>query len=1046
MRSMTLTRLNTSLPANKGSQTWLVKKVAAACFLAVCSVGLPVFGQGGPGTVAHWGDNSLAQAKPPANLGQVLMVSASSTFSLGLRTNKTVVAWGTDMLGETLVPPGLSDVKQVAAGLNHAAALKEDGTVVVWGDNSFGQLNVPAGLSGVTVIASGFNHLLALKNDGTVVAWGGNGQTEVMVPSGLSDVVAIAAGSRHSVALKADGTVVAWGDNLEGETSVPTGLSGVTAIAAGAFHTMALKNDGTIELWGDNREGQLNKPPGLNNVIAISAGWNFSLALKADRKVIGWGESDFGQQNPPASLIDVVAISAGNKHALAVVGPPPGPRIEMTGNGVVIARGDTTPALADHTLFGSTNIFGGAIERTFTIKNVGDEPLNLTGTPLVDLLGAQAAPFAVTALPDASIAPGDSSAFTIRFEPTAAGTRTATVSIASNDPRQNPFRFAIRGTGIIPPGTPTVRVDAPAASTRRISSLPAYEVRGLARDNDAIDRVEVELNGDPPINATLLPTPNPRSVPFTAMLNLVEGPNTLRVTAFDVDGNRSVTVVRNFEFERRYVLTVNRTVPPAFAAVPDQAGRVNLAARPAAGASRLAPAAVTPQTSLIVPGVQVRLTAVARRGLVFSHWTGLPAGSVVSGNVAAFAMPAQDEPNVTAVFVDNPFLPLATGNVYRGNLLPDGATTPGNDTVGGITATLTFATGAASGRLLMNGQAVAFRCLLLGDGSVWFSTRAGLVNALNFGPRSMTMNWDAAGLHVEVEGPGGAVSEGTARPAIYKNTAGFHAPAAFLNRNNGRSGVFTLTFPAKAQPVPKPLSEYAQGTSFGTITMNRNGTLRLALNLADGSTAAVSSALVAGDECPVFCQLPTPGARTRGGSFLGTLVFDVTQADTDVSGADFWWFRPAVTETRNAATRRYTDGWPGGIFVDAFGALYDNTLPMQAGLALPAVDLTNGNARLIFQNGKLVAPTLQVTNFNVVGSRVTKIPVNDRSFNLVLTQSSGRLRGTFTPDWTDPARSLPAFQGIVLQKGALKGGYGFFISNRLNDNDPESGSVLLTVP
>jgi hypothetical protein len=37
----------------------------------------------------------------------------------------------------------------------------------------------------------------------------------------------------------------------------------------------------------------------------------------------------------------------------------------------------------------------------------------------------------------------------------------------------------------------------------------------------------------------------------------------------------------------------------------------------------------------------------------------------------------------------------------------------------------------------------------------------------------------------------------------------------------------------------------------------------------------------------------------------------------------------------------------------------------------------------------------------------------------------------------------PAFKGILLQKGDGRGGYGWFISNRSADLDPESGEATL---
>jgi uncharacterized repeat protein (TIGR01451 family) len=125
------------------------------------------------------------------------------------------------------------------------------------------------------------------------------------------------------------------------------------------------------------------------------------------------------------------------------------PEIEVYGNDAVIASGDVTPSAADHTDFGSTTISGPNVVRTFKIKNLGSAILNLTGaSPYVVIGGAHASDFTVTTIPDAAIGEdGDSTAFAITFNPSAAGLRTAAVSIANDDSNENPYTFSIQGTG-----------------------------------------------------------------------------------------------------------------------------------------------------------------------------------------------------------------------------------------------------------------------------------------------------------------------------------------------------------------------------------------------------------------------------------------------------------------------------------------------------------------------------------------------------------------------------------------------------------------------
>ncbi|HMQ04014.1 MAG TPA: Ig-like domain repeat protein [Pyrinomonadaceae bacterium] len=142
--------------------------------------------------------------------------------------------------------------------------------------------------------------------------------------------------------------------------------------------------------------------------------------------------------------------------ALAPVAPL-APEINIKGNGQSIVDGDTTPDPADHTDLGSTMVSGGTVMRTFTIENAGTSDLNLTGSPLVEITGSNPSEFTVTAVPTTPIASGGgTTTFQVTFDPSSTGLREATVSIANNDADENPYTFAIQGTGTEPETTVTV--------------------------------------------------------------------------------------------------------------------------------------------------------------------------------------------------------------------------------------------------------------------------------------------------------------------------------------------------------------------------------------------------------------------------------------------------------------------------------------------------------------------------------------------------------------------------------------------------------------
>ncbi len=137
--------------------------------------------------------------------------------------------------------------------------------------------------------------------------------------------------------------------------------------------------------------------------------------------------------------------------------------IEIRGNGVPIADGDMMPALADFTDFGTAAVSGGLVSHQFSILN--NDPncsLSLNGSPLVLISGLDAADFTVTALPAATVSPSSSTLFTIEFNPSATGLRSATVIVANDDTDENPYTFSIQGTGA---SCPTITFTATPTNT-----------------------------------------------------------------------------------------------------------------------------------------------------------------------------------------------------------------------------------------------------------------------------------------------------------------------------------------------------------------------------------------------------------------------------------------------------------------------------------------------------------------------------------------------------------------------------------------------------
>ncbi|MBY0310470.1 MAG: choice-of-anchor D domain-containing protein [Phycisphaerales bacterium] len=125
-------------------------------------------------------------------------------------------------------------------------------------------------------------------------------------------------------------------------------------------------------------------------------------------------------------------------------------RIDVTRNGTIATITPGAPADSSlGTFFGNIVTVGDRLsQRTYRITNFGNGPLRLIGTPRVVISGVHAADFVVSAQPLAEIGGDGVTLFVVRFNPTALGTRSASVTILSNDPTRPSYSFGISGVGI----------------------------------------------------------------------------------------------------------------------------------------------------------------------------------------------------------------------------------------------------------------------------------------------------------------------------------------------------------------------------------------------------------------------------------------------------------------------------------------------------------------------------------------------------------------------------------------------------------------------
>ncbi|WP_046746061.1 LamG-like jellyroll fold domain-containing protein [Kordia zhangzhouensis] len=122
--------------------------------------------------------------------------------------------------------------------------------------------------------------------------------------------------------------------------------------------------------------------------------------------------------------------------------------IAVSGNGNNITNG---AVLADATVDNGTDfavydIYEGTITKVYTITNNGGLDLNLVGSPIIQSSGST--DFTVTQPSDTVLSVGETTTFTVSYNPSTLAVHQAIISIGSDDTDENPFTFVVRGEGV----------------------------------------------------------------------------------------------------------------------------------------------------------------------------------------------------------------------------------------------------------------------------------------------------------------------------------------------------------------------------------------------------------------------------------------------------------------------------------------------------------------------------------------------------------------------------------------------------------------------
>jgi FKBP-type peptidyl-prolyl cis-trans isomerase len=155
---------------------------------------------------------------------------------------------------------------------------------------------------------------------------------------------------------------------------------------------------------------------------------------------------------------------------------------------VAIPTGEVAPNATAFTDFGPTTT-GTALTRTYTITNIGNTTLNLSGAPFVTLAG-DTTDFSVSAQPGSGvIAPNTSENFTVTYTPSTVGTVNATFTIASDDPA-GPFTFEVQAENLATTAQSGVQISTTGIGTgaaAAIGQILVMDYQGFLTNGDEFD-------------------------------------------------------------------------------------------------------------------------------------------------------------------------------------------------------------------------------------------------------------------------------------------------------------------------------------------------------------------------------------------------------------------------------------------------------------------------------------------------------------------------------------------------------------------------------
>lgn len=222
-------------------------------------------------------------------------------------------------------------------------------------------------------------------------------------------------------------------------------------------HTFTIQNAGSASLGitsitSDSAEFVVASAP---SSVAASATETFTVTF--DPSATGARSATITILNDDANESSYTLPMAGTGTGAA--------EINLVGNSNSITSGDAA-LVANDTDFGSFDISTGTDTHTFSIQNTGSATLNITS------IISDNSEFAVASVPS-SVAASATETFTVTFDPSATGARSATITILNDDGDESSYTLPMAGTGIdvTAPLIASIERNTPTTETTDADSL-----------------------------------------------------------------------------------------------------------------------------------------------------------------------------------------------------------------------------------------------------------------------------------------------------------------------------------------------------------------------------------------------------------------------------------------------------------------------------------------------------------------------------------------------------------------------------------------------